>query len=163
MWRCSDNVLAAVLIASSAVFLGGCETNAQTGALVGGAGGAGVGGLIGSMSHARAGEGALIGGAIGVVGGYMVGNEMDKAEQRKADAYGRPVSAPRQAVSQDQRVTKNDVINWTRQGIHDNVIIDRIERSGTVFRLTAADENQLRDAGVSEEVVRSMKNTVRGY
>ena len=60
----------------------GCENNAQNGALLGGAGGAGLGALIGSSSHARAGEGALIGAAAGALGGYVVGNEMDKNQQR---------------------------------------------------------------------------------
>src|SRR4051812_26864336 len=61
----------------------GCESHAGNGALIGGAGGAGVGALIGSMSHARAGEGALIGGAVGAVGGAIVGNEMDRHDERE--------------------------------------------------------------------------------
>jgi len=78
-------LLPAVLVATLAS--GGCETKAGTGAIVGGLGGAAIGGLIGSNSHARAGEGALIGGAIGAVGGALVGHSMD--EKDKEDRYTR--------------------------------------------------------------------------
>jgi outer membrane lipoprotein SlyB len=65
----------------------GCATKTGTGALVGGAGGAAVGGIIGSMSHARAGEGMLIGGAVGALGGALVGASMD--EQDRQDSYSK--------------------------------------------------------------------------
>jgi hypothetical protein len=83
-WLVHAGLLGALALASA-----GCESHAGTGALVGGAGGAAIGGLIGSYSHARAGEGALIGGAIGALGGYAVGNEMDKAEDRHHHDYDR--------------------------------------------------------------------------
>jgi hypothetical protein len=121
--------------------------------------GVALGAGIGSLSHARAGEGALIGGAVGLVGGYIVGNEMDKADQRRQQDMGsrsvRPAPAPEQAI------TRRQVIQWTQDGVRDDIIIDRIERSGTVFNLRAADENQLRDAGVSEAVIRAMRDTGR--
>ncbi|MBD1392710.1 glycine zipper domain-containing protein [Mucilaginibacter glaciei] len=53
------------------------------GAIIGGAGGAVVGGLIGKNVG-----GALIGGAIGAGGGYVIGNEARKREEkRKRAAY----------------------------------------------------------------------------
>lgn len=63
----------------------GCESNAGTGALVGGAAGAGLGAIIGHNSHGRTAEGALIGGAAGAIGGAVIGNEMDKNEARDRD------------------------------------------------------------------------------
>src|SRR4051794_38015561 len=75
--RTRGRVRCVVLLAMTAG-LAGCETKAGTGAIVGGLGGAAVGGLIGSKSHARAGEGALIGGAVGALGGALVGHGMDK-------------------------------------------------------------------------------------
>jgi hypothetical protein len=51
------------------------------GAIIGGAGGAVVGGLIGKNVG-----GALIGGAIGAGGGYVIGNEARKREQKKKHA-----------------------------------------------------------------------------
>jgi uncharacterized protein YcfJ len=141
----------------------GCETKAGTGALVGGAAGAGIGAIVGHNSHGRTGSGALIGGAVGAIGGALIGNEMDKADKREArrereyDDY----SARRSARASAAAVTRQDVIEWTRRGDRDEQIIDRIDRSPSAIYLTARDENDLRDAGVSEGVIRAMKNTDR--
>jgi len=162
-------VLAGVIGLSSV----GCESKAQTGALVGAGGGALLGGAIGSLSHSRAGAGAAIGAGVGAIGGYVVGNEMDKKDKKKQeqaaqasansrDTYSSPAyaaPAPRNAAASTSPVTRDDVLRWTKDGVKDEIIIDRIERSGSTFRLTAADENSLRDANVSEEVVRAMKNS----
>src|SRR5436190_19921396 len=70
----------------------GRESHAGNGALIGGATGAGIGAVVGSVSHARAGEGALVGGAIGAVAGGLIGNEQDKAEHYRDRYYDdRPV------------------------------------------------------------------------
>ena len=148
-WVCVPLLCAGIL---------GCENNTQNGALIGGLGGAAVGGGIGSMSHGRAGEGALIGAAVGAIGGALVGNQMDK-NQEKAE-YTRTAEA-RTYRSEYSSVTKQDVIDWSNRGVRDDIIIDRVERSGSTFKLTAADENQLRDGGVSECVIQSMRATSR--
>ncbi len=54
------------------------------GAIIGGAGGAVAGGLIG---HGV--KGALIGGAIGAGGGYIIGNEHRKHEVKERNRYER--------------------------------------------------------------------------
>ena len=56
------------------------------------------------------------------------------------------------------RVTKTDVIIWNSRGVRDDVIIDRISHCDCVAPLTAVDENELRDARVSEDVIRAMKD-----
>ena len=71
-----------LLLLTPVALSAGCESHAGTGALLGGAGGAAIGGLIGSAADGHAAEGALIGGAIGAVGGYAIGNEQDKREER---------------------------------------------------------------------------------
>ena len=63
----------AVLVSVALAFLAGCESDAQTGALVGTAAGAGIGQLAGGSTEAT-----LIGAAVGGGAGYMVGNERDK-------------------------------------------------------------------------------------
>ncbi len=80
-------VLASLLIIISAGFLlvTGCETQAQSGAAVGGLAGAGIGALAGGHHHS--GEGALIGAAVGAGGGYMVGNEADKKQMNQQIQY----------------------------------------------------------------------------
>lgn len=151
-------VHAAIWIVTGAM-LTGCANNAQNGLLLGTAAGAGVGAAAGSFLGS-AGKGAAIGAGTGALTGYIAGNEMDKADARNQQrAYDR--AAPPPSQYQQPAVTKNDVINWTRQGVKDEIIIDRIQRSNSSFRLTAADENELRDAGVSDEVVRAMRYSGR--
>lgn len=66
--------------------IAGCATDGtpmsktQKGAVIGGAAGAALGGLIGSKK-ANAGKGALIGGAAGAVAGGLIGRYMDKQAQ----------------------------------------------------------------------------------
>jgi outer membrane lipoprotein SlyB len=152
-----------ILIGTVGLGLSGCANNTETGALVGAGGGAAVGGIIGSMSHSRAGEGALIGAAAGALGGALIGHSMDEADKKKSKeaAYAddnTPTHVDRYAGG---TITQSDVVNWTSCGTRDDVIIDRIERSHTVFHLAYADEQDLRDAGVSEVVIQEMKATAR--
>ncbi len=67
------------LSALMALSLVSCATGprAQTGAVVGGLGGAAVGGIIGSQSG-RGLEGAAIGAGLGALGGNAVGNAQDQ-------------------------------------------------------------------------------------
>src|SRR5437763_10492688 len=162
MNRCLKSAAVAVLAGAMGMSSIGCESKAQTGALVGAGGGALLGGAIGSLSHSRAGAGAAIGAGAGAIGGYLVGNEMDKKDKKKQDAAAassarssdyRASDTPRASATTDG-VTRDDVVRWSKDGVKDKVIIDRIERSGSNFRLTAADESNLRDANVSEEVDR---------
>jgi hypothetical protein len=77
-----------LLLASCVVLVGmiaGCQSDAQTGALLGSAVGAGAGAAI---DHDNRGRGALIGAGIGAVGGYIVGNESDKNKAREAAKPG---------------------------------------------------------------------------
>jgi uncharacterized protein YcfJ len=62
--------------------VGGCESDAATGAGLGALGGAGIGALIGNASGGHAAGGALIGAGAGALGGYLIGNEMDKSKTK---------------------------------------------------------------------------------
>lgn len=66
-----------ILPISLLLSLGSCATNAQTGAVVGGAGGAVVGGVIGKATGNTA-KGAIIGAAVGGVAGAIIGDQMDR-------------------------------------------------------------------------------------
>jgi outer membrane lipoprotein SlyB len=160
-----------VVITGLCAAITGCSSNAGNGALIGGAGGGLIGAGIGSMSHARAGEGALIGAAAGAIGGALIGGAMDKKEREEREAREAQDRADHTYSDREYRtdvsysngsgVTTQDVISWVQRGTRDEEIIDRINRTGTVFHLTAADENRLRDAGVSEMVIRAMNDTAR--
>ncbi len=66
-----------------ALAVAGCAgmNRAEQGALIGGLGGAAVGGQLGPDDER--GKNALIGAGIGVVLGYLIGNEWDKRDQRQ--------------------------------------------------------------------------------
>ena len=70
-------VLSALLLPAWIV---GCQSDAQTGALIGTAIGAAAGA---GLDHNKRGRGALIGAAAGAVGGYIVGNEADKQKAKR--------------------------------------------------------------------------------
>ena len=82
MWRKFGTMLLVVVASLGLTFVAGCETKAQSGAGLGALGGAGLGAIIGHQSG-HAGAGALIGGAAGGLGGYAVGNEMDKKDTKR--------------------------------------------------------------------------------
>lgn len=70
------------LFLAAVLTLTGCQSDAQSGALIGGLAGAGIGQLAGRDT-----EGTLIGAAVGTGAGYIIGNERDKkkAEARRQD------------------------------------------------------------------------------
>ena len=69
------NALFAVLLLAAGSGLTGCESDAQTGALLGAGLGAVAGQAIGGNS-----EGTLIGAAVGGGAGYLIGNQSDKKD-----------------------------------------------------------------------------------
>ncbi|MEX2671840.1 MAG: glycine zipper domain-containing protein [Phycisphaeraceae bacterium] len=71
LWTCT------IVLAFAPLSLGltGCQSDAQTGGLLGAAVGSAAGAGI---DHRDRGRGALIGAGVGAVGGYIVGNESDK-------------------------------------------------------------------------------------
>ena len=78
------------------VFVVGCESDAQTGALLGAGLGAGVGALAGRDT-----EGTLIGAAVGGGAGYLLGNEGDKQK----------AAADRQVIRQEMNTVLVKVTN----------------------------------------------------
>lgn len=167
-WKqCGGALRTVTAVSLLACGVAGCQTKTQTGLLVGGAGGAGVGAAIGSASG-NAGKGALIGGAVGLIGGGLVGGGMDSADEREARRTREAEARERRryvsetpAAPARNRPTLDEVVAWSREGLSEELIIDRIERSDVVFSLTVADENSLADQGVSENVIRAMRATAR--
>jgi len=70
-------VLMVVAVSVGLAFFAGCESDAQTGALLGTAAGAGVGALAGDST-----EDTLVGAAVGGGLGYILGSEQDKKKTR---------------------------------------------------------------------------------
>jgi len=109
-------VLSALVLALAltGLLVVGCETQGQSGALIGSGVGAGVGALA---SRGRP-EGTLIGAAVGGGTGYIVGNEADKKQQR-------------QETQNTQQQMNSALVN-----IHNSngsVSVVRLTRSGTGY------------------------------
>jgi len=91
-----------VLVAGLLMPAAACQTNEQTGGLVGAGGGALLGGLVGQAAgHST--TSTLIGAGIGAVGGYFIGTaigrQLDEADQKRAahatqQALAQPVYYP---------------------------------------------------------------------
>jgi hypothetical protein len=148
-------------VLTTGLLLFGCETpegqpdRTAGGALAGGAIGAGSGAIIGSASG-HAGEGALIGGAIGAVTGGLIGHSMDQA-QRETLQQQSPQTLQR--VEQGQPLGLADIKALAKAGVSDEVIISQIRNSGTVYHLSTAEIIDLKNSGVSEQVIDFMINT----
>jgi len=105
--------IAAQILASVALLaVTGCSrplSNTEKGALLGGAGGAGIGALIGK------GKGAAIGGAAGAVGGAIIGSQMDQGgyEQYGDDRY---YEEQRRRAYEEQRLEEE---RWRRERSRD--------------------------------------------
>ena len=151
------------LVSSMAILAIGCQTpegepdRTATGALTGGALGAGTGAIIGGVSGHHAGEGALIGGAIGALTGGIIGN------QQQREALTRQSPQTMQRVEQGQPLGLADIKALAKAGVSDEVIISQIRNSRSSYRLSTVEIIDLKDSGVSERVIDFMINTPSLY
>jgi len=154
------------------------HTNTKRGALLGGVAGAAVGGIVGNQKD-RAGKGALIGGAVGAIAGAAIGNERDKQNARQAQMYqyythptyahhpahsNQPVYVTPQtfpntpSVNGVRRpVSVSEVINMSRSGVGESVIISHIRTNGVQTRPTTNDIVLMAQQGVTNPVIAAMQ------
>lgn len=140
-----------------AVLLVGCQTpdgrpnNTAGGALIGGASGAAFGAAVNRCDPAA---GALVGGAIGLLTGALIGHSMDEASYR-------PIPPPTVYVAAPQTPPPSlaDIKALARAGVKDDVIISQINNSRAVYQLDANAIVDLKNAGVSDQVITHMINT----
>ena len=146
--------------ATLAVVLTGCvnpdgsQNNTGTGAIIGGTLGALTGAAIGGPRNG--GGGALIGAAVGALAGGLIGNSADREQEARLKAMA-PQTYER--IDQGAPLSLTDVKALAKAGISEDVIINQIKNSRTVFHLTSADIIDLRDSGVTDKVVNYMINT----
>ncbi len=134
------------------LFLSGCATNAQTGTLVGAGAGGVAGAALGSLAHVPV-LGAVVGATAGGLIGNAAGANADAADHRKAieadiAARGGPVSL-------------EQVRDMAEHNVPDNLIIDQIRATHTVYQLTPEQLVWLREQGVSDYVIHYMEYTPR--
>jgi len=147
-------------IGSAAALLTGCQNpdgtvnNTGTGMLIGGATGALAGAAIGGRNHG--GPDALIGAAAGALAGGLIGNAADREQDARLRAEA---PQPAVVVNPPPPLSVAEVKSLAKAGIGEDVIINQISNSHTVFHLSAADIIDLRDAGVTDKVVNYMIDT----
>ena len=151
----------ALATAVVAVTLTGCQypngetNNTASGALIGGAAGAMTGAAIGGP-HNNAGPDALIGAAAGAIAGGIIGNVMD---QQQAAALRAQAPQTYVRVQEGQPLTLADVKAMAAARVSDDVIINQIRTSQTVFHLGSSDIIDLHNSGVSDNVINFMIST----
>lgn len=155
--------MAALLVLTGCVNPDGSTNNTGTGVLAGGligaTSGAMIGGSMGRGYHhggGHGGEGALIGAAVGALAGGLIGNSMDQAERSRLRQQA-PQTYER--MDQGQPLGLADVRALAQARVSDDIIIGQIRNSRTVYRLSAADIIDLRNAGVSNRVIEFMIST----
>ena len=130
------------------LLVAGCQTNTGTGLLAGGALGALAGGAIGAATH-HAGAGALIGAAAGATIGGVAGASEDRHEYRQAV----------RADAQRHIIGLQEVVDLTKSGMSDQIIINQITTSGTIYHLTGTEIQWLHDNGVRDPIIETMQAT----
>jgi YMGG-like Gly-zipper len=133
--------------------------------IVGGALGAVTGAIVGGKHK---GVDALIGGGIGAVTGNLIGQSKDRADERNA-AAGAAAAANmnQQAAAQNaqaaaQAVTNYDLVNMTKSGVSDDLIVSTIQSRGARLDLSPQALITLKQQGVSDRVVLAAQNMGRG-
>jgi hypothetical protein len=140
------------LLFGPAVFLSGCATNTETGALAGAGVGTVGGAIVGSALHAP-GLGALIGAGAGAATGAAIGHAEDKKEAREqAQAIEASVQAQQKGMT--------DIATMSQQRVPENIIINQIRTSPVVYNLGAEQIDWLRKNGVSDPVIVEMQATM---
>ncbi|MEM6329755.1 MAG: YMGG-like glycine zipper-containing protein [Planctomycetota bacterium] len=120
------------------------------GTLVGGGLGAVTGAIIGGRGNR--GEGALIGAGIGAITGRLLGKNKDQADRQRA-ALGAAATAQANAQAAQLAITNLSVIEMTRAGLSDDVIIGAIRQRGGRFDLSPTGLITMKQNGVSDRVV----------
>ncbi len=130
------------------VLISGCETagpKTTTGAVAGGLIGATAGGIIGHQSGAGL-AGAGIGAAVGALSGGLIGNQLDKADQKAR-------------ASNPNHLSVVSIVDMAQKGVPDDVIIDDIKNSNSVYHLTSEVITYLKNNKVSDKVINYMLAT----
>lgn len=157
--------------------LAGCESlpgdEKTQGAVIGGVGGAVAGAVIGGEENRLL--GGLIGGALGAAGGYLIGAQIEKNDEDHHDeaveASERAREDPADAsdvrdadtadLNEDGFVTLDEVVAMEEAGLTNRQMINRLEDTQQVFYLSDEHEDYLRDHGVSDRVIRAMRDMNR--
>jgi hypothetical protein len=126
------------------------QNDTAAGTVVGGAFGAVTGAIVGGRKDR--GEGALIGAGVGALTGNLLGRAKDRTDEQRAAAGAAAVSQLNQQAAV-QAVTNYDLLNMTRAGVSEDLIISTMRSRGTQLDLSPQGLIALKQSGVSDRVV----------
>lgn len=136
------------------------QNRTSQGAVVGGATGAVIGGIIGHQNRETP-EGALIGGAVGAIAGGLIGRSQDNriAQERynQQQAYYQGRYAQQQAAIASG-VSMSDIISMSRSGLSEQVIISHMNSKGVQRRPEVSEIITMHQQGVSDYVISAMQS-----
>lgn len=131
------------------------HNDTASGTIMGGALGAVTGAIVGGKKDR--GEGALIGAGVGALAGNLLGRSKDRADERRAAAGAAAVSQLNQQVAA-AAISNYDLVEMTRAGVSDDVIISTMRARGTRLDLSPNALIMLKQNGVSDRVVLAAQN-----
>lgn len=126
------------------------HNDTASGTIVGGALGAVTGAVIGGKHHG--GQDALIGAGVGALTGNLLGRSKDAQDERRASAGAAAVGQMNQQAAA-MAVTNYDLLQMSRAGISDDVIITTMHSRGSRVDLSPQALIALKQQGVSDRVV----------
>lgn len=141
-----------IVLSFMSLIFAGCESmgpDTKTGLGVGALAGSVLGGVVGHQTGHGV-EGALIGGAVGAGAGALIGSGMDdrnKAREQQA-VVANPAHLP---------ITK--IIEMANKGMPDDIIIDEMRSTNSVYDIDTTAIQYLKDNKVSEKVISYMVST----
>ncbi len=143
------------LLGTMLLLTSGCYSPyaADRGALLGGAGGAGVGALVGQAAGGHPVVGALVGAGVGAASGAAVGSSLDQIQANNRAQIEARLGHPVRPGA----VNVGDVVNMSRAGVADDLMINYIRSNGMAAPLQSNDLILLQQQGVSPRVVQAMQ------
>jgi len=147
-----------VLSLSLGLLISGCQgtkSKAVEGGVIGGVLGAAAGGIIGHQSG-RGGKGAAIGAAVGAISGTVVGSQMPKSSPGEQETAS-TLAAQSTSIANPNQISIQQIVDFAKQGVHEDVVIDKIRLTNSKFNLSNSDIAYLRQQGVSEKVINAMQ------
>ncbi len=156
--NCTWMTRAAVLAVGAATLLGtGCSTmnNTERGTLAG----AGIGSVAGALIGKATGN-PKTGAVVGALGGGLVGNLVGQDADRKEERIeGVRQATAEQSYRTDQPGRVGEIVELTRQGQDETVILNHMKNNRMTFRLSVDDLNTLKANSVSPRVIAAMQNS----
>jgi Glycine zipper len=135
------------------------HNDTASGTFMGGALGAVTGAIVGGKKNR--GEGALVGAGIGAITGNLMGRSKDRVDEQRAVAGAATVGQLNHQAAA-QAVTNYDLLEMTRAGVSEDVMISTMRSRGARIDLSPNALISLKQAGVSDRVVLAAQDMGRG-